>query len=147
MRIFLTPESLGFAEVEVAEGVQRLVMVLGYLGHHEVYGPVVRRVRSCNQFAGRWLVWDRRAHFVPEEKRSTQLTLIAAERHIACRNLASPLVCSSIEGPVAAILAAYSKGHRSVAGERSEEELYRIPVQGGRNRARSPQIHTQHCSS
>lgn len=53
----LASEKLCSADTHLAAVVKRLVMVLRQLRHHQIDRPMVCRVRSCNQFAGRcWLI-------------------------------------------------------------------------------------------
>ena len=48
LRLLLGPEKFALTDVKVAESVERLVLVLGQLGHHQVDGPMVSCVSSCN---------------------------------------------------------------------------------------------------
>ena len=58
LRLALASEKFGFLDIQVAQVVERLIIILSQLWHHKIGDPMIRRVRSRNQFAGRWLVGE-----------------------------------------------------------------------------------------
>ena len=58
LRLALASKKFGFLDVQVAQVVERLIIILSQLGHHKIGDPMVRCIRSRNQFAGRWLVGE-----------------------------------------------------------------------------------------
>ena len=83
LRLALASKKFGFLDVQVAQVVERLIIILSQLGHHKIGDPMVRCIRSRNQFAGRGLVRETGTAPIAEEQRATQST-----RHKTRRDLA-----------------------------------------------------------
>ena len=83
LRLALASEKFGFLDIQVAQVVERLIIILSQLWHHKIGDPMVRCIRSRNQFAGRGLVRETGTAPIAEEQRATQST-----RHKTRRDLA-----------------------------------------------------------